>query len=92
MTWAQSQIGRSVTRTGAFLKKRLWLWPIIAVVLLSIVGFSVRSAIESTMKKNLSSGLQTLLNVEAAMLQNWFDVQESNAESMANALTCTVWD
>ena len=84
MTWAQSSIGRTVTRTGLFLKKQLWAWPIIAVVILSIVGFTVHRSIESTMKANLRSQLQTLLTTETAMLQKWFDVQASNAESAAN--------
>jgi hypothetical protein len=86
MTWAQTSVGRTVTRTGVFLKKQFWIWPIIAVVILSIVGIAVRSAIESTMKSNLRSELQTLLTVETAMLEKWFDVQSSNAESAANEL------
>ncbi|MEC8506230.1 MAG: serine/threonine protein kinase [Planctomycetota bacterium] len=37
------------------------------------------------MKSNLESGLQTLLDVEVAMLETWLSVQASNAESMANS-------
>jgi len=77
-------MSQSMTRAGVFLKKQLWVWPIIAVVLLSVVGFGVRGAIESTMKSNLSSQLQTLLNVETAMLETWLQIQTSNAESLAN--------
>ena len=47
MTWATGTIERTVSRTGVFLKKQLWIWPIIAVLVLSIVGFAVRGAIES---------------------------------------------
>ena len=86
MTWAQTSVGRTVTRTGLFLKKQLWIWPIIAVVILSVVGLWVRHAIESTMKENLRSELQTLLAAETAMLEKWFEVQSSNAESAANNL------
>lgn len=86
MAWASTSIGRSVTRTRLFLKKQLWLWPIIAIVILSIVGFAVRSAIESTMKANLRSGLSTLLEVEKSMLETWLDLQTSNAETLANDL------
>ena len=42
-----------MTRTGLFLKRQLWIWPIIAVVVLSAVGFLVRGAIESTMKNGV---------------------------------------
>lgn len=84
MTWSSRSMSQSMTRAGLFLRKQLWVWPIIAVVLLSAVGFGVRSAIESTMKSNLSSQLQTLLNVETAMLETWLQIQTSNAESLAN--------
>lgn len=84
MTWGSRSLSHTATRAGLFLKKQLWVWPILAVIVLSIIGFSVRSAIESTMKANLQSELQTLLNVETAMLKNWYQVQESNAETLAN--------
>jgi predicted Ser/Thr protein kinase len=38
------------------------------------------------MQESLKSELQTLLGVETAMLETWFKVQKSNAESAANNL------
>ena len=84
MTWAASSIGRGVSRTGVLLKKQLWLWPIIATVILSLLAFGVHRAIESTMKENLRSQLQTLLDVETAMLENWVKTQSANANAVAN--------
>ena len=84
MTWAKSSVGRTISRTGVFLQKQIWIWPILAVVLLSLIGFFVRRAIETTMREGLRSELQTLLNVDAAMLQTWINVQKSNAESLGN--------
>ncbi len=84
MTWASRSISKTVTRTGVFLKKQLWIWPIIAVVILSVIGFGVRHAIETTIKANVSSGLQSLVTLETEMLKKWFAVQESMAESLAN--------
>lgn len=84
MTFGQTSVGRSMSRTRLFLKKQLWVWPIIAVVLLSGIGWAVSSAIERTMKENLRSELQTLLSVERSMLETWLKVQEANAESLAN--------
>jgi hypothetical protein len=86
MTWATSSVGRSITRTGVFLKKQLWIWPIIAVVILSTLGLFVRWKIESVMRASLESELQTTRNLEAEMLKTWFGVQEANAESLANNL------
>lgn len=84
ITWASKSIGRTVSRTGVFLKKQIWIWPIVATLLLSLLAFAVRRAIETTMKNNLRSQLQTLLNVEAAMLDDWAQVQMSNATTLAN--------
>lgn len=85
ITFSESRAGRTITRTGVFLKKRIWIFPIIAVVILSIIGWGMRRAIERTMKEDLTSELQTLLNVETAMLETWLRIQASNAETEANA-------
>ena len=84
MTFAQSNVGRTVTRTAIMLRKQTWFFPIAAIIVLSLLAFGVRRAIEATMKANLKSQLQTLLNVEKEMLETWFSVQESTAEATAN--------
>jgi eukaryotic-like serine/threonine-protein kinase len=84
MTFGQTSVGRTITRTGLLLKKQLWIWPIIAVVLLAAIGLAIRIAIERTMKASLSSQLQTLLAVEKSMVETWLKVQAANAESLAN--------
>jgi len=84
MTFGTTSVGRTVYRTRLFLKKQLWIWPIIAFVLLLAIGWVVSGAIERTMKENLRSELQTLLSVEQSMVETWLKVQEANAESLAN--------
>ena len=84
MTWASRTLSSGMSRTGSFLKHRIWLWPTLAVALLSLVGWLVNSAIESTIKATLASQLETLRDVEVAMLENWLRAQERNAESVAN--------
>ncbi len=84
MTWASRSVSRTLKTTGAFLRRQIWLWPIIAVVLLATLGLFVRFAIERTMKASLVSELQTLRDVEVAMLRTWLTSQEHNAESLAN--------
>ncbi|MFO0943490.1 MAG: serine/threonine protein kinase [Pirellulales bacterium] len=84
MTFAKSRIGSTLSRAGTTLKRQYWLWPIIAMVVLSIIGFSVQRSISSTMKASLASELHTLLNVETAMLENWYASQKSSAELIAN--------
>jgi tRNA A-37 threonylcarbamoyl transferase component Bud32 len=85
MTFGQTLLGRTMSRTGVLLKKQLWIWPIVAVVLLAIVGYVINGAIHQTMENELRSELLTLLNIERSMLEKWLKVQESNATSVANS-------
>jgi len=84
LTFGDKSAGSSASRTGLLLKKQLWIWPIIAVVLLAGVGYGIHVAIERTMQASLESQLETLLNVERSMLEAWLHIQESNAQSLAN--------
>jgi serine/threonine protein kinase len=84
MTFGQTSVGRSITRTGLFLKKQLWIWPIVAVILLAGIGYGIRVAIERTMQGSLESELNTLLKIERSMLETWLKIQESNSQSLAN--------
>jgi serine/threonine protein kinase len=84
MTFGQTSVGRSITRTGLFLKKQLWIWPIMAVILLAGIGYGIRVAIERTMQGSLESELNTLLKIERSMLETWLKIQESNSQSLAN--------
>jgi eukaryotic-like serine/threonine-protein kinase len=84
ITFGNTSIGRTVSRTRLILKKQLWIWPIVAILVLAAVGYGIRAAIERTMRENLQSQLETMLTVERSMLETWLKVQESNAESLAN--------
>ena len=84
MTFGQSSISRTVTRTRLFLKRQLWIWPIVAVVLLAVIGYGVSRAIQHTMEASLRSELQTLLSVERSMIEKWCKIQEANALTVAN--------
>ncbi|WP_254510435.1 serine/threonine protein kinase [Anatilimnocola floriformis] len=84
LTFGQTSIGRTISRTGVVLKKQLWIWPIIAFVVLATIGFFIKSSIQRTMEDNLTNQLVTLRDIEKAMLEKWFEVQESNASSIAS--------
>ena len=64
--------------------RRLWAWPIVALTLLLAIGWGVHGSIERTMTTSLQSELQTLLNVEVAMLRTWLGAQQKNALSVAS--------
>jgi tRNA A-37 threonylcarbamoyl transferase component Bud32 len=84
MTFTSKTVARSMSRTRLFFKRQLWIFPVIAVVALTIGGFFLRRAIESTMKESLRGHMQTLLDVETAMLDTWFKHQATVTELWAN--------
>jgi serine/threonine protein kinase len=85
MTWAQSRVGRTMSSAGLFLKRQLWIWPIIAVLVLSVVGYLVMRSIGETIQASIAAQLQGTLDMEASMLRQWYRQQETNAESLANS-------
>ncbi len=86
MTWASRSLGQTFSQTGSYLRRRLWIWPIVAIGLLTAVGYAVHRSVAATMRGALQSELQTLLDVETAMLRTWLGQQESAASSSANTL------
>ena len=85
VTWAAKSLNTAASRTGVFLKKQIWIWPVVAAVLLATLGALVSRAVETTMKDSLQSQLQSLLSVETAMLENWANTHSTNAASIANS-------
>ena len=84
MTWASKSLGTAVSRTGLFLRKQIWIWPIVATVLLGTIGLFVSHAISTTMRSNMQSQLESLLSVESEMLLNWIRTNIANATATAN--------
>jgi tRNA A-37 threonylcarbamoyl transferase component Bud32 len=83
MTWASRTMAGTVAKTRRFLSRQIWVWPIIAVTLLLAIGWGVHGSIEYTMQSNLRSQLETLRDVEVAMLRTWIVSHQHNAASVA---------
>ena len=74
---------RSITTTGRFFKTQHWVWPLIAAILLSVIGYTTRRAVEGSMKAKLAAELQTILNADVEALRIWLAAQEANARVAA---------
>ena len=85
MTWASRSVSRSINQTRLFLRKRLWVWPIVAVLVLGIFGVWTSKLVESTMEANLRTGLQSFVTLQSAMVEKWLAVQQANARQLADA-------
>lgn len=84
LTFGQTSFSRTFKSTGVFLKGQIWIWPIIAFIILATLGFFVNRAIKSSIEGSLRSELTTLLQIEKSMLEKWFAHQEANAIAMAS--------
>ena len=84
MTFARTSMGNRIQRTTLLLRRQLWLWPILAVLLLSLIGYLITRSIRLTMEANLQSQLSTLLEVEKSMVLKWLAQQETSARTLAN--------
>ncbi|MFM8572408.1 MAG: hypothetical protein ACKOAU_12490, partial [Pirellula sp.] len=84
MTFARTTMGNRIHRTTLLLRKQLWIWPILAVLLLSLIGYLITRSIRLTMEANLQSQLTTLLEVEKSMVLKWLGQQEVSARTLAN--------
>lgn len=70
--------------TGRVLRQQVWLWPVIAAVILVVVGWSIRSLVERAIKTTMAENLQTILVADAAAIELWLEMQKNNAEAAAS--------
>lgn len=84
MTFARTSMGNRIKQTSLILRRQIWIWPIIAVILLTLIGYTITRRIQLTMEGNLEAQLNTLLSVERAMVEKWLRQQESAAITLAN--------
>lgn len=74
----------SMRASGRVLRQQLWLWPILAAVVLITSGWFVHCAVESAMQQNRQKMLMTILNADVAALRVWMDDQRHTAELFAD--------
>ncbi len=75
---------RSMTASSIWLRKSIWVWPIVAGLMLAVVGWFLRSAVESRLKEDRASSLETILNADVEALRLWMRSQETAATAVAS--------
>jgi hypothetical protein len=87
MSLSQQSKSRSssyLARTQSFLRTQLWIWPLVAAVLLAFVAVTLRLKMEGAMKQQIASNLQVILNANAEALRAWSANVKSDAENLAD--------
>lgn len=70
--------------TAQFLRKQLWVWPIIAAVLFGSAGWWVFHSVENAMRDERSTDLNVMVETSVAALHVWMDDQRDNAQLLAD--------
>jgi hypothetical protein len=73
----------SLAATGVFFRRQLWVWPLLAALLLGLLAWWLRGSVESTLRRTLADQLETVLNADVAALDLWFKSEQSNVMGIA---------
>lgn len=71
------RIRRSFMSTGAAVRGRFWAIPLLAAIVLGLVGFIVRNAVESEMANSISTQLEAVRDANVEALTLWLKSQEN---------------
>ncbi len=80
---SSSGFSRAIRTTGLFFRRQLWVWPIVAGLLLAVVAWSVRGVVEESARKTIGSELESIVMAVVEALRIWFDGQERYVEAVA---------
>src|SRR5208283_4134766 len=78
-----SSVASVLTRTQGFLRTQLWVWPLVAALVLAFLGVWLRVKMEGATKQQIADTLQTILNANAEALRAWASDMRSDAEDIA---------
>jgi eukaryotic-like serine/threonine-protein kinase len=74
---------RSVAISSLMLRKQLWIWPILAALVLGICAWWVSRSVEDSMRQRRMAELQTILDADVTALHIWSNEQIKDAELIA---------
>jgi serine/threonine protein kinase len=82
-TSQSTSLARSFSRARHGLRRKMWLWPLLALAVLSVAGYGLYATIERSLQRKLATDLQTILSADLAALDLWLKTQENSAADAA---------
>lgn len=94
MPHRSSQPGHAVSQAGALFRqsalskafktrRRFWIWPLLAAVLLMATGWYAQCRVEAVLKEELHSRLQVILDTVIVGQEAWFEDQKNEVRAIA---------
>ena len=78
-----SGVASFLARTGRFLRTQLWVWPVVAALVLVFTSVTLRVKMENATKQQIADMLQTILNANVEALRSWSAAMKSDAQNIA---------
>ncbi|HEX7617362.1 MAG TPA: cache domain-containing protein, partial [Verrucomicrobiae bacterium] len=78
-----SSVASVLMLTRWFLRTQLWVWPLVAALVLVFIGFWLRVKMEGATKQQIADMLQTILNANNEALHSWSVTMKTDAENLA---------
>jgi tRNA A-37 threonylcarbamoyl transferase component Bud32 len=78
-----SSVASVLMLTRWFLRTQLWVWPLVAALVLVFIGVWLRVKMEGATKQQIADTLQTILNANTEALRAWSVTMKSEAEDIA---------
>ena len=78
-----SSVASVLMLTRWFLRTQLWVWPLVAALVLVFIGVWLRVEMEGDTKQQIADMLQTILNANTEALHSWSVAMKSDAEDAA---------
>jgi serine/threonine protein kinase len=73
----------SLSASGRFLRRQIWTWPLLAALVLGVLGWWVIGSVEDAMREQRISELATVLNADVAALRLWIDNKRATTQLVA---------
>ncbi|HWA99875.1 MAG TPA: serine/threonine protein kinase [Pirellulales bacterium] len=73
-----------IKATGRFLRRQLWLWPILAALLLGGTGYGVHWWVEDAVRSQRAADLNAIVDATATAVRVWMAEQRTTAQLLAD--------
>jgi hypothetical protein len=79
--WTGSISGLQVV--GRYLRKHLWVWPIVAAIVFGGAGWWVHQEVEEAMRRQRATDLNVMVDASVSALRVWMGEQQINVQLVA---------
>ncbi len=79
-----ASISSILSRTQGLMRRHLWIWPLVAMIILAFVGLWIRGRMEGAIKSQLAGNLKTILAANTEALRAWTGTMRAQAELFAD--------